>query len=136
MYWHQTDEDVIGELGTALPLDDMSFIYFVRSHPLEIGQTYTYPRYFKKEGNPVIIEVLRRDVRETPAGTFNTIVVRPTIKTDGLFKDGGEAELHFTDDENRYLVYMRVGMPVLGSITLHLEKIIPGTLIHPGAAAR
>ncbi len=136
MYWHQTDEDVIGELGTALPLDDMSFIYFVRSHPLEVGQTYTYPRYFKKEGNPVIIEVLRRDVRETPAGTFNTIVVRPTIKTDGLFKDGGEAELHFTDDENRYLVYMRVGMPVLGSITLHLEKIIPGTLIHPGAAAR
>ena len=136
MYWHQTDEDVIGELVTALPLDDMSFIYFLRSIPLEVGQTYSYARYFKEEGNPVEIEVLRRDVRETPAGTFNTIVVRPTIKTDGLFKDGGEAELHFTDDENRYLVYMRVGMPVVGSITLHLEKIIPGTLIHPGAVAR
>ena len=136
MIWDQTDENVIGELATALPLDDISFIYFLRSLPLEVGQTYTYSRYFKKDGNPVIIEVERRDVRETAAGTFNTIVVRPTIQTDGLFADGGDAELHFTDDENRYLVYMRVGMPFIGSITLHLEKIIPGTLIHPGAAAR
>ncbi len=135
MYWEQTDEGVIGELGTALPLDDISFIYFVRSLPLEVGQTYTYSRYFKKDGNPVIIKVERRDVRETPAGTFNTIVVRPTIQTSGLFEDGGDAELHFTDDENRYLVYMRVGMPFVGSITLHLENIVPGTPIHSGTAA-
>ena len=130
MYWEQTDEGVIGELATALPLDDISFIYFVRSLPLEVGKTYTFPRYFKKDGNPVILEVVRRDVREVPAGTFNTIVVRPTIKTSGLFSEGGEAELHFTDDENRYLVYMRVGMSIIGSITMHLESIIEGTPIH------
>ena len=135
MYWEQTDEGVIGELATALPLYDVSFIYFVRSLPLEVGKTYTLPRYFKKDGNPVIIEVERRDVRETPAGTFNTIVVRPTIKTSGLFSEGGEAELHFTDDENRYLVYMRVGMSIIGSITMHLENIVEGTPIHSGAAA-
>jgi hypothetical protein len=135
MYWEQTDEGVIGELATALPLDDISFIYFVRSLPLEVGKTYTLPRYFKKDGNPVVIEVERRDVREVPAGTFNTIVVRPTIKTSGLFSEGGEAELHFTDDENRYLVYMRVGMAVVGSITMHLESIVEGTPIHSGATA-
>ena len=135
MIWDQTDEDVIGELATALPLDEISFIYFIRSSPLEVGQTYQYSRYFKKEeGNPVFLEVERRDVRETAAGTFNTIVVRPTFQTDGLFSDGGDAELHFTDDENRYLVYMRVGLPIVGSITLHLENIVPGTPIHSGAA--
>jgi len=133
MYWHQTDEDVIGDLPSALPLDDMAFIYFVRSLPLEVGQTYTFSRYFKKDGNPVVIEVERRDVREVGAGTFNTIVVRPTIKTSGLFEEGGDAELHFTDDENRYLVYMRIGMPVVGSITLHLENIVEGTPVHSGA---
>ena len=133
MLWHQTDEDVEGELASALPLDNISFIYFVRSLPLEVGMTTTYYRYFKEDGNPVELEVERRDVRETAAGTFNTIVVRPTIKTDGLFGDGGDAELHFTDDENRYLVYMRVGMPIVGSITLHLENIVPGTLIHTEA---
>ena len=134
MYWDQTDEGVTGVLGSALPLDDVSFLYFVRSLPLEVGETYTYSRYFKEDGNPVILEVERRDVREVGAGTFNTIVVRPTIQTSGLYKDGGDAELHFTDDENRYLVYMRVGMPVVGSITLHLENIVEGTPINPGAA--
>ena len=135
MYWDQTDEGVIGELITALPLDDVSFLYFVRSLPLEVGQTYNYSRYFKKDGNPVILEVVRRDVRKVGAGTFNTIVVRPTIKTSSLYKEGGEAELHFTDDENRYLVYMRVGFPIFGSITLHLENIVEGTPIHPGETA-
>ena len=80
----------------------------------------------------VVLEVVGRGERETPAGTFNTIVVRPTIQTSGLFEEGGDAELHFTDDENRYLVYMRVGMPIVGSITLHLENIVQGTPIHSG----
>ncbi len=135
MYWDNTDDNETGELGTALPLDDVSFLYFVRSLPLEVGQTYTIPRYFKKDGNPIVLEVVGRDVREVGAGTFNTIVVRPTIKTSSLYKEGGDAELHFTDDENRYLVYMRVGMPLVGSLTLHLENIVEGTPIHSGETA-
>jgi len=132
LYWERADNDESGALATALPLDDIAFIYYVRTLPLEVGKTYTVPRYFKKEGNPVIIHVEGRDVRKTDAGTFNTIVVRPTIKTSGLFSEGGEAELHFTDDENRYLVYMRIKMPVVGSVTLHLDRITQGTPIHPG----
>ena len=135
MYWDNTDDNETGELGTALPLDDVSFLYFVRSLPLEVGQTYTYSRYFKKDGNPIVLEVVGRDVREVGAGTFNTIVVRPTIKTSSLYKEDGDAELHFTDDENRYLVYMRVGMPLVGSLTLHLENIVEGTPIHAGETA-
>ena len=134
LYWERTDNDEFGDLATALPLDDIAFIYFVRTLPLEVGKTYTVPRYFKKEGNPVIIKVVRKDVRETPAGTFNTIVVQPIIKTRGLFSEGGEADLHFTDDENRYLVYLRSKIPVAGSVTLHLRNITPGTPIHPGAS--
>ena len=135
MYWEQTDEGIFGDLATALPLDDIAFVYFVRTLPLEVGKTYTLPRYFKKEGNPVIITVEGRDRREVPAGTFNTIVVRPTIKTRGIFSEGGEAELHFTDDENRHLVYLRSKIPVVGSVTLHLERLTEGSPIHPGEGA-
>lgn len=132
LYWERTDNDESGDLATAFPLDDIAFIYYVRTLPLEVGKTYTVPRYFKKEGNPVVVYVEGKDVKKTDAGEFNTIVVRPTIKTRGLFSEGGEAELHFTDDENRYLVYMRVKVPIAGSVTLHLNKISPGTPIHPG----
>ena len=133
LYWERADNDESGDLATAFPLDDIAFIYYVRTLPLEVGKTYTVPRYFKKEGNPVVVHVEGKDVKKTDAGEFNTIVVRPTIKTRGLFSEGGEAELHFTDDENRYLVYMRIKVPLVGSVTLHLDNILPGTAIHSGA---
>ena len=35
------------------PLDDAAFFYFVRLTPLQVGQKYTYNRYFRKDKNPV-----------------------------------------------------------------------------------
>ena len=132
MSWEETESGDMGRLATALPLDDISFLYFVRTLPLEIGQTYTLPRYFKKEGNPVVIKVEGKRVVEVPAGTFNTIVVRPIIKTRGLFSEGGEAELYLTDDDNKHLVYLRSKIPIVGSVTLYLESISEGSPIHTG----
>lgn len=132
MSWEETESGETGRLASALPLDDISFLYFVRTLPLEVGQTYTLPRYFKREGNPVVIKVEGRKVVEVPAGTFNTIVVRPTVKTRGLFSEGGEAELYLTDDKARHLVYLRSKIPVVGSVTLHLESISEGEQIHSG----
>ena len=132
MSWEETESGDTGRLATALPLDDISFLYFVRTLPLEIGQTYTLPRYFKKEGNPVVIKVEGKRVVEVPAGTFNTIVVRPIIKTRGVFSEGGEAELYLTDDDNKHLVYLRSKIPIVGSVTLHLESISEGSPIHTG----
>ena len=65
---------------------------------------YTLRRYFKEDGNPVVIQVLRRDTREVEGVEYNTLVIKPLIQTDGMFSEGGEAELHFTDDERRHLV--------------------------------
>ncbi|GMR13602.1 MAG: hypothetical protein BMS9Abin29_1814 [Gemmatimonadota bacterium] len=128
-YWERTDMDRSEDLPTALPLDEIAFVYFIRTLPLEVGQTYTFNRYFKKDGNPVVIKVLRKEVKEVPAGTFNTIVIQPIIQTSGLFSEGGEAELYFTDDEDRYLVYMRTKLPIF-SMTLHLEEVTRGRPIH------
>ncbi|GMV04178.1 MAG: hypothetical protein AMXMBFR53_04590 [Gemmatimonadota bacterium] len=134
--WDREDNDEFGELGSLLPLDDIAFIYFIRTLPLEVGRTYSFDRYFKGEGNPVSIQVLRRDRRETDAGTFNTLVVRPIIRTRGLFQ-GGKAELHLTDDERRILVYMKSDIKNFpGSLTLHLQSIREGLPLHPVARDR
>jgi len=135
--WEREDNDEFGPLGSRIPLDDIAFVYYIRTLPLEVGQTYTLDRYFKDEGNPVVIQVIRKDRRETEAGTFNTIVVKPLIKTDGLFGEGGDAELHFTDDDRRLLVYMRSNIPKFpGSLTLHLRSIQEGVPLHPESRAR
>jgi len=124
--WERADEDNGGDMPTNFPLDDISFMYFVRTLDLTPGKEYRFDRYFKEDGNPVVVQVVGRDEIEVPAGTFQTVVVRPVIQTDGLFSEGGEAELHFTDDENHYLVYMRVKIPLVRSMTLHLEQIHEG----------
>lgn len=121
--WERNDNDEEGVSLSDHPLDEIAFVYFVRTLPLEVGETYTYNRYFKDDGNPVVLKVLRKETKEVDAGTFETIVVQPIIQTSGLFSEGGKAELYFSDDEHRHLIYLRSEIPVVGSITLHLRSI-------------
>lgn len=122
----RVDREGGGDMATREPLDDVSFLYFVRTLPLEVGQTYTFDRYYKPDGNPVVLKVLRKEKVTVPAGTFNTVVVQPIIQTDGLFGEGGEAEVYFTDDEARLLVQMKSKVPVIGHLSLHLASYTPG----------
>ncbi|MGH7624148.1 MAG: DUF3108 domain-containing protein [Gemmatimonadaceae bacterium] len=107
------------------PLDDASFLYFVRTVPLEVGQTYTYQRYFRPDKNPVIVKVLRRETVTVPAGTFNTVVIQPIIKSGGLFAEGGEAQMWLTDDSRRMMVQFKAKIPVLKTLDLYLTSFRP-----------
>ena len=136
MTWERQDNDESGPLPTEFPLDDIAFVYFLRPLPLEVGETYTFDRYFKETGNPVTVEVVRRDTRKTDAGEFDVIVVRPSFQSEGLFSEDGEAELEFTDDERRLLVYMWVDMPVMpGGVSLHLKSFTEGIPVNPESRA-
>lgn len=126
--WHRIDYDSTGTLPTSLPLDEISFVYFARTLPLEVGDRYTFHRFFQDDGNPVVLDVIRKDERSVGAGKFRTIVVRPTIQTRGLFAEGGEAEIHFSDDERRLVVYMKSKLPGM-NLTLHLEGIEEGVRV-------
>ncbi|HEX2093766.1 MAG TPA: DUF3108 domain-containing protein [Longimicrobiaceae bacterium] len=125
--YRRTDKDETGPIPTDRPLDDISFLYYARTLPLRVGETYRLNRYFKESGNPVVLRVMRRENVTVPAGTFRTIVVRPTIRTRGLFGEGGEAEVYLSDDARKIPVLIRSRVPVVGSLTMHLETYQPGT---------
>jgi hypothetical protein len=122
----------VGDLPTNEPLDDVSFLYFIRTLPLEVGRSYVVERYFQAAGNPVRINVLRRQRITVPYGTFDTIVVLPVVRTGGLFSQGGQAELYFSDDDRHLLVQMIARIPVLKHVQLSLEGYRPGTKLSPG----
>ncbi|MDQ3809179.1 MAG: DUF3108 domain-containing protein [Chloroflexota bacterium] len=103
------------------PLDEGSFLYFVRTVPLEVGQTYQFHRYFKTDRNPVIIRVLRRERVRVPAGVFDAIVVQPIIKTKGIFSEGGQAQVWFSDDDRRILLQVKSKLK-FGSLNLYLKS--------------
>jgi Protein of unknown function (DUF3108) len=107
------------------PLDDASFLYFLRTVPLEVGHTYHFDRYFQPEGNPIIIHVLRREKVTVPAGTFNAIVVQPQITTPGIFSKNGHAEVWLADDSTHMMLQLKSGL-TFGSLDLYLTSYSPG----------
>ena len=114
-----------GELPSDRPLDEVAFLYYIRTLDLKVGTEITLDDYWKPEGNPVRLRVLRREVVTVPAGTFTCIVVQPIIKTSGLFSEGGEAEVYFADTPNRELVMMRAKLSI-ATLTLRLQSYKQG----------
>jgi hypothetical protein len=107
------------------PLDDASFFYFVRTVPLVVGESYKFDRYFKPDRNPVGLRVVRRERITVPAGTFDAVVVRPTIKTSGLLGESRKTEVWLSDDSLRLVLQVRSDLP-FGSITMALGEYRPG----------
>ena len=66
-----------------------------------------------------------------PRGTAIT-VVRPTIKTKGIFSEDGEAKVWLSDDAYRYPVQLKSKFSKF-SITLSLESVKPGDATAQGA---
>ena len=145
-HWQQIDEgsyerqrryEIMPEIGTYKenekpeqptvkePLDDGSFFFFLRTIPLEVGKTYSFDRYFKPDRNPVTVTVVRRERIKVPAGTFDAIVLHPTIKAKGVFGEGGQAEIWLADDSTRMMLQMKSKLKI-GSLSLYLKSIRRG----------
>ena len=112
------------EKSVSQPLDDGSFLYFIRTIPLEVGQTYDFNRYFRPDRNPVRIRVLRKERVKVPAGTFDAIVIQPVIKTKGIFSENGHAEIWLTDDDRHVMVQLKSKLS-FGSLNLFLKSYLP-----------
>ncbi|HEY9225104.1 MAG TPA: DUF3108 domain-containing protein [Gemmatimonadaceae bacterium] len=108
--------------SVAEPLDEGSFVYFLRSVPLEVGKTYEFNRYYNAERNPVIVKVDRRERIKVPAGEFDALVLKPIIKSKGLFSESGDAEVWLADDPSRTLLRLKSKLP-FGTLYLELKQI-------------
>ena len=119
------------ELATVeKPLDDGSFLYFLRTVPLEVGKTYSFNRYFKPDRNPVTITVVRRERITVPAGEFDAVVLQPKIKAKGIFSESSNAEVWIADDGTRMMLQMRTRLPVVGAVVFQLRsrELVKGTV--------
>jgi len=112
------------EESVSNPLDDGSFLYFIRTIPLVVGQTYDFNRYFRPDRNPVRIKVLRKERLTVPAGRFEAIVIQPVIKTKGIFSENGHAEIWLSDDDRHIILQLKSRLS-FGSLNLYLKSYYP-----------
>jgi hypothetical protein len=114
--------DGIENPSVSMPLDESSFIYYLRSLPLEVGKTYTVDRYYHAEKNPIVVTVLRKEHIKVPAGEYDAVVLKPVIKSNGLFSEKSDAEVWLADDQFHTLHKLRSKLP-LGTLYLELKDI-------------
>lgn len=121
-----------GTLETARPLDELSFIYFVRTLPRDTAGQLVVSRHFDAARNPVRVTILHRDTLDTPAGRFRVLEVEMRVR-DPRYQGEGVIRFDLSDDACRLPVRIRSSIPLAGTSTLTLESYVrPG----PACAAR
>ena len=108
-----------GETECPHPLDELSFLYYVRALPLNEGAESTLTHHFDRGRNPVTLKVLGRETIEVPAGAFETIVVEMSVSDERV----SAMRLFLVDDEARIPVRIESSAPWVGSTRLLLESV-------------
>lgn len=115
--------------------DVLSAFYYVRTLPLVDGDEYFLDSHSDKKNYPIRVTVHRRERVSVPAGTFDCVVVEPTLRSGDFFKNEGSLTIWLTDDERRMPVQMKSKIPV-GSISVELESFERPGIEKAGSAVR
>jgi hypothetical protein len=78
--------------------------YYLRNAQLAVGKKLAFNLSHENENLRVTAEVLRKEHIETPAGEFDTVVVKPKIEINGAFKPVGDIFVWMTDDDRKLIV--------------------------------
>lgn len=99
-------------------LDELAFLYYLRTVPLQVGRNFTVTRYFKTGYNPIDVRVLERRSLTLPDGSS-----APGVAVE-ISAAGSTMGVRFTDDARRLPVEIDLPLPY-GSVTLELTGTGP-----------
>jgi hypothetical protein len=111
--------------GTALPLDELSFIYLLRTLSLPEDGTLRLDRHYEPTRNPVRVRILKRQVMVMSGLAFRTVLVELRVRDPQRFPAaGGEGALRisFTDDAARIPVRLEIPSPLGPDLVLVLRS--------------
>jgi hypothetical protein len=106
--------------STDAPLDELSFLYHLRTLPLDDGATYNIDRHFDPGRNPVTIQVLRREQLADTIGVYQTVVVEMRVRDSRQSNGFSVLRLHLTDDSLHVPLRIESSMPVGGTMVMSL----------------
>jgi hypothetical protein len=105
----------------SIAFDALSGFYHVRTIKLTVGETVYVTVFDSKKVWNVEVQVLKKEKVTLPAGTFNTIVIKPLMKSEGIFSRKGDIFIWLTDDPQHIPVKMKTKAAV-GSIIATLVQ--------------
>lgn len=114
--------------------DVVSGFYHLRTLPLEVGGQLSIDVFDSNKFLSVEVSVLGRERVEMPGkGEVDAIIVKPVLKSEGLFQKKGDILIWLTDDGSRIPVKIETEVPV-GKVVAQLKGIEAGALtVEPAA---
>lgn len=106
---------------TPTTVDTYTSFYMVRGMKLEPGKSVYVDILDSKKQWRVEVQVLRREKVKTKLGEFRTVVIKPMLKSEGIFDQKGELLVWLTDDDRHVPVKMKSKV-IVGSVTATLVK--------------
>ena len=111
-----------GKSPSDAPLDELSFMYFIRTLPMTPGAVYRFDRHFDVARNPITVTVIRREMIPTPMGELKVVLVEMRVRDPEHYKGEGVIKIHLTDDACRRPARIESTMPVIGTAILTISS--------------
>ena len=87
--------------------DPLSAFYEMTKRDLKIGQTAFIDIFDSKKLWNTEVKILRKERVVVPAGEFDTIVIKPVLKSEGIFPKTGDITIWATDDDKKLPVLLK-----------------------------
>lgn len=101
-----------------------SSIFYLRTFKLTPGKVIQFRMADNKKNMVVKGHVLRRETIKTDIGDIKTVVVKPELAIDGVFKPMGDVFFWLTDDDRKFVVRIESKIKI-GTIIGSLKEIVP-----------
>jgi uncharacterized protein DUF3108 len=118
------DDGGSGESITNVPLDELSFIYNLRTLPPGKDTLYQSNRHFDATRNPVSIRESPGGVIETPSGVFVTTLMEMRVHDPRRYRGDGIVRVFLSDDRCRLPVRIESSVPGMGSLVLTMDSYV------------
>ena len=111
-----------GAVTNGAPLDELSFLYYVRTLPLGSDTTFSVARHFDVARNPTVLRVVGREEIQVGAGRFRAVVVEMRVRDARRYRGEGTIRIHLSDDRCRLILRLESRVPDAGAATLSLQS--------------
>lgn len=118
------------------PLDELSFIYALRTFAIPAGSSLVLDRHFDPDRSPTTVSSLGLGTVTSPAGTFATREMEMRVRDLRNYQGEGTIRLSISDDKCRRPVRIESRIPGAGTVVLLLRSaapVIPACLGHADA---
>jgi hypothetical protein len=119
--WATTD-GASGQSPTSSSLDELSFIYFLRSLPFSHDTTYAFSRHYDAARNPTTVRMTRVDSVTTEIGRFPAVLMEMHVRDPRRYSGDGTIRVYISDDACRIPLRIDSSVPGVGSLVLTLES--------------